>query len=184
MSRNIRKTSALTLCALLAGGVALAPAAQAVSDTKASASIRSQAPAAQPSARKLSKIVLVQAVPVLTTTKSASGGAGTLTIFGAKLTSAKGAPQGALTGSMLTVEVDTKAAAEVRERSLTFALPAGQILARGVSVYPTEATEMQLNKPVVIAVIGGTGKYIGANGEVITTRLADGSYKHVITLVR
>ncbi|MFZ4654869.1 MAG: hypothetical protein ACOYLM_10925 [Methylococcaceae bacterium] len=33
-------------------------------------------------------------------------------------------------------------------------------------------------------VCGGTGKYFGARGEVVSTRLPDGSYKHVFKLMR
>lgn len=51
------------------------------------------------------------------------------------------------------------------------------------SLYPAPDPEPRPNAPVVIAVIGGTGAYIGASGEVTTTRQADGSYRQVITLV-
>ena len=72
---------------------------------------------------------------------------------------------------------------ELRERSLTFQLTAGTIVARGLSFYPLGDRELRPGKPGVIAVIGGTGAYIGASGEVTTTRLADGTYRQVITLV-
>jgi alpha-D-ribose 1-methylphosphonate 5-triphosphate synthase subunit PhnG len=35
----------------------------------------------------------------------------------------------------------------------------------------------------VRAVIGGTGDYIGATGQITTTRNDDGSYDHVVELI-
>jgi hypothetical protein len=37
---------------------------------------------------------------------------------------------------------------------------------------------------VRIAVVGGTGKYIGARGQMVTTRRDDGTYRHVLTLLK
>jgi hypothetical protein len=38
--------------------------------------------------------------------------------------------------------------------------------------------EIDPNASITIAVIGGTGEYIGARGEVISSRNSDGTYTH------
>ena len=102
----------------------------------------------------------------------------------AELMNLKGVKQGYLAGSIFTVDLQNdNPSDQLRERSLNFQLPKGTILARGISSYPPNDRELRPNAPVVIAVIGGTGAYIGASGEVTTTRLTDGSYQQVITLV-
>jgi hypothetical protein len=65
-----------------------------------------------------------------------------------------------------------------------FAFNGGQIVALGTSIYAAQGTTnfRNDNAPVTIAVVGGTGKYRSAKGEVVTTKRADGSYRHVIIL--
>jgi len=43
--------------------------------------------------------------------------------------------------------------------------------------------QMSEGKPQRRAVIGGTGQFIGARGQVTTTRIATGQYEHVFELV-
>jgi hypothetical protein len=52
------------------------------------------------------------------------------------------------------------------------------IVVSGASVYPEQSVEMAINNPQVRAVIGGTGDFIGARGQVTTVRNEDGSYEH------
>ncbi|MBU6245861.1 MAG: hypothetical protein KGP12_11665 [Actinomycetales bacterium] len=129
-------------------------------------------------------ITLLQAPLVLKTINEPDEPAGTLVVYGAELTNLRGVRQGFLAGTILTVDLQAGSQDdELRERSLNFQLPKGTILARGISFYPATDRELRPNAPVVIAVIGGTGAYIGASGEVTTTRQADGSYWQVNTLV-
>ena len=55
-----------------------------------------------------------------------------------------------------------------------------EIIAQGATVYHTGEKEMKLGIEQKRAIVGGTGKYKGISGEVITTRNADGSYLHVL----
>lgn len=57
------------------------------------------------------------------------------------------------------------------------------LIIEGRSVYATKQTEMSAGVPQLRAVIGGTGEYVGARGQVSTTRNKDGSYEHVIELL-
>ena len=72
------------------------------------------------------------------------------------------------------------------ERMLTavFDLPSGQISVLGVSYY-TEGDELlPEGEPVTRSIVGGTGDYVGIDGEVTTVRNADGSYTHTLTIIR
>ena len=51
----------------------------------------------------------------------------------------------------------------------------------GVHAYPTNRAET--DTPIHRAVIGGTGKFIGAKDEITTSRLDSGWYRNEITLV-
>ena len=43
---------------------------------------------------------------------------------------------------------------------------------------------MALNYPLIQAITGGTGKYMGVRGQVTTTRIADESYEHKFELLQ
>lgn len=71
---------------------------------------------------------------------------------------------------------------ERRDRSLTFVLGKnGQITGKGVTVYPLDDQFLKNNKPVTIAITGGTEKYFAANGQVTSVKLNDdGNYMHTL----
>ena len=75
---------------------------------------------------------------------------------------------------------------EKRATLLFFTFGGGQdqIIALGAGDYPPTAAEFNAGQPVVRALLGGTGKYIGARGQLTSTRNTDGSYTQVFTLVR
>jgi hypothetical protein len=80
----------------------------------------------------------------------------------------------------------TNPEAEKRATLLFFTFAGGQdqIIALGAVDYPPAAAEFSPGKPVIRAVLGGTGRYMGARGELTSTRNTDGSYTQVFTLVR
>jgi hypothetical protein len=57
-------------------------------------------------------------------------------------------------------------------------------VAVGATDYPPTAGEFDAGRPVVRAILGGTGKYMGARGQLASTRNADGSYTQVFTLLK
>ncbi len=71
------------------------------------------------------------------------------------------------------------------ERVLTaiYDLPGGQISALGISYYYEGDTLLPEGEPMTRAIVGGTGEYVGVDGEVTTTRNPDDSYTHVLRLV-
>lgn len=58
------------------------------------------------------------------------------------------------------------------------------IVVSGSSVYPPAEAEMSADAPQFRAVLGGTGAYVAATGEVETVRNADGTYSHRFTLFK
>jgi hypothetical protein len=55
------------------------------------------------------------------------------------------------------------------------------IVISSIHAYPVNSLET--DKPIHRAIIGGTGKYIGAKGEIISNKQEDGWYHHKIILV-
>ena len=109
--------------------------------------------------------------------------------FSAALHSERGGPvTGELIGSKTLVKLPTDANPNQERRAtlmfFTFAGGKDQIIAFGASDYSPSTPEFEAGKSAVRAVLGGTGKYMGARGQVISTRNADGSYAQVFTLFK
>jgi len=107
------------------------------------------------------------------------------TVFKGALTKTSGKPAGFLTGTITDyhpalIENEN----EFRRRYLVFNLKDGEIIATGNSLYPVAESQIDKNSTVVIAVVGGTKKYVGANGQVRSTRNSDGTYTHRFKLIK
>ncbi|MDP4803769.1 MAG: hypothetical protein NWR45_02320 [Candidatus Nanopelagicales bacterium] len=139
-------------------------------------------------APSVTTIVLTQSVPVIVHDEGsdAKSARGDLTFFESKLTKA-GKSFGTLSGVLEAHDVVADGAnLETRLRTLVFELPKGQIVAAGASTYETgpDFVPLKAGNRVVIAITGGTGAYLGASGELVTTRNADGTYRQVLRLIR
>jgi hypothetical protein len=91
-----------------------------------------------------------------------------------------------LIGYLLTVDLPGARSDETLEErigNLVFAFGDDKLVVAGGSAYPAGSVEMAANEPQLRAVVGGTGAYLGARGEVVTTRNEDGTYRHEFTLV-
>lgn len=96
-------------------------------------------------------------------------------------------PYGSVMGTITTVgSVGEGAQLDREERVLTavYDLPGGQISALGISYYYEGETLLPEGEPMTRAIVGGTGEYVGVDGEVTTTRNADDSYTHVLRIVK
>lgn len=95
---------------------------------------------------------------------------------------------GEVFGSKTLKKVATGANPSFEQRAtlliFTFGNRDDQIVAMGVHDYPPDAAEFDAGQPHVRAILGGTGKYIGARGQLASTRNADGSYTQVFTLLK
>lgn len=111
---------------------------------------------------------------------------GDTTIFESEIRK-DGEPFGNIIGTITSVsplEAGIRPGLEERLLSAVFDLPDGQISVLGVSYYDPEELLLKDGEPFIRAIVGGTGAYIGASGEVATTRNADNSVTHVLRLVK
>ena len=132
-------------------------------------------------------IMLTQAVPVVLHDEgNAQSASGDSTFFKSNLK--KGSQAfGTLSGRITTHDIaDGEADYEIRVRELVFDLPGGQVIAMGTSTYATgpDFIPLEVGDSTTIAIIGGTGEYFGAKGELVTTRKADGTYRQALRLAR
>jgi hypothetical protein len=109
--------------------------------------------------------------------------------FSAALHSERGGPvTGELVGSKTLVKMPTDANPNLERRAtlmfFTFAEGKDQLIAFGAADYSPSIPEFEAGKSAVRPVLGGTGKYIGARGQVASTRNEDGSYTQVFTLLK
>lgn len=133
-------------------------------------------------------ITLVQQPPLFSEIPQATDElAGTGFVFLGTLTR-NGKPFGFLEGTKMTIEHSSWPGAaddQVQQlRTLILRLPGGQIVAEGSSTFDTTTKLLPPGKQAAIPVIGGTGKYFGARGELRTTLNADGTYKQVVILAK
>ena len=133
-------------------------------------------------------LVLTQEAPSL---RPVDGGVPGTTVgdslfYEAKIAGERG-EHGLLTGYLVTADVADPETGDLdadRIGQLSYDLGDGNsLLAAGESVYRADNVEMTANLPQVRVVVGGTGSYIGARGQVTTTKNADGSYRHEFVLI-
>ncbi|MGE5209086.1 MAG: hypothetical protein ACM3KL_07125 [Alphaproteobacteria bacterium] len=95
---------------------------------------------------------------------------------------------GELFGSKTLIKLASDAKTNLENRAtllfFTFDDRQDQIVVYGIADYPSAAGEFSAGQPVVRPILGGTGKYMGARGQLTSTRNADGSYKQVFTLLK
>jgi hypothetical protein len=134
----------------------------------------------------VTRMTLIQEKPTLFTYENLPGEVpGRKTYYAARMTKPSGEDFGLLTGNVSTIQpLQGNNPEEARLRLLVYTLPGGQIIAQGNSLYPRGAVEINPNTSIVTAITGGTGKYIGARGQVVHTRNADGTYIHKFTLLK
>jgi hypothetical protein len=128
----------------------------------------------------------LQAIPL----KTGEASLGDLLLFDAPFAAEDGSMGGILVGSLLVADmaesgVDGAEMVQSRLTNLVFnVVGKGTIVVGGSAVYPSDsAAEMVASQPQVRAIVGGTGEFIGASGEISTTRSDDGSYVHDLTLL-
>ena len=183
MSRTWIATPIVAMAALLTVGAIAAPTAFAAPGSSSSTTESSLA--TFPIPKIIWKLTLIQGKPLIKNITNPSAPDVSLELFGAKLSDQSGKAVGFVEGSITTVDVLAGSTEDVlRKRSLTFMLPAGEIQAEGSSYYPMNAKEIAANHVTRIAIVGGTGKYVGASGQVATVHRGDGTYTQILELVR
>ena len=106
---------------------------------------------------------------------------GDMMAFGAKLQGENGR-QATLHGLLITVEPAESQEQRLGQLFIDFG-DGNSIVIAGKRQFPRGQKEISAGKEQLYAIIGGTGDFIGARGQLATMRNADGSYDHVITLL-
>jgi hypothetical protein len=188
LNLNLNLNLNLALALLLAGTL------QACSDNSDSvnqANVDDQASVTAPDESFASErsLVIEQAAPSLVAIDigRAGGTHGDVIAFDAPIKSANGL-SGKLSGIITTVDImESGDVFQDRVAELVFDFPeVGTLVVGGKSVYPFDGSgseEMTVNNPQTRAVLGGTGEFLGALGQVETTRNEDLTYRHSFDLV-
>ena len=94
---------------------------------------------------------------------------------------------GEVFGTKVVVKTATTQSPMVEQRIthlvFTFNDRQDQIIVAGVADYPVAGAEFGPDQPVIRAIIGGTGIFIGASGELSSTRHPADGYTQVFTLL-
>ena len=93
---------------------------------------------------------------------------------------------GVMSGLITTVSIPIENSNDFLDRIGHIVMAFGgvdSLIVSGKSMYPSGQSEMDPNAAQVRAVTGGTGRFIGARGQITTTRLDAGHYEHLIELV-
>tara|TARA_B110000977_G_C10947495_1_gene443359 strand:- start:374 stop:889 length:516 start_codon:yes stop_codon:yes gene_type:complete len=95
--------------------------------------------------------------------------------------------KGKLSGYLLTIFIPEENHENFQEKMLQMVFDFGEgntIVVGGKSIYPNiDKSEIVENQPQLRAIIGGTGSFIGARGQISTKRNDDGTYEHFVELV-
>ncbi len=86
-----------------------------------------------------------------------------------------------LAGTLTTLDTAMPSGQELRSSNLTFVLGAekDQMVVGGISLYPQAGATLADGQTTIRPVIGGSGKYSGARGQVVSTNLGANGWTHV-----
>lgn len=142
----------------------------------------------QQSSSKWTTIKFVQEKPVLVHLNlgDTANSHGDGMAFEAAIKDTAGNKAGEVLGWLVTVDIvdgDSINPVHITERIGTMVFNLGEeneIIAQGGTSYQKGEQQMKSGLQQKRAIVGGTGKYKGVNGEVTTTRNDDGTYTHVL----
>lgn len=135
---------------------------------------------ASPSAERVT--VYHQAVEPIAITGS---GIGTVRTFFAPIAiDGTAADDQYFTGTLTTLVTGLRRDQEVRASNLVFVMgdEANQLVIGGVSLYPAAGATIAAGTKTTRPIIGGSGTYAGARGQVITTNLGADGWTHVFLI--
>ncbi len=89
-----------------------------------------------------------------------------------------------LSGTLTTLSDSVNGDEELRSANLVFVFgdEANQLVVGGISLYPPAGSTIAVGAETVRPVVGGSGIYAGATGEVISTNLGDDGWSHVFRI--
>lgn len=130
------------------------------------------------------KVVITHAA--VTPTLVTGSGLGTVRTFSAPITVNGKLNTGSyFAGTLTTIMLDTPTNQDVRSSNLNFVVnsSANQLVVGGVAVYPADGSTLAVGSKATRPILGGSGKFAGATGWVVTTNLGANGWKHVFHLI-
>ncbi|MBT7335735.1 MAG: hypothetical protein HN856_15245 [Gammaproteobacteria bacterium] len=132
-------------------------------------------------------IEIIQDAPELVQIDLGNGGHshGDISAFEAAFRTKEG-NKGVIEGFITTVDAASLEGGEVHHRLVDIVIDFGAtdtLVVGGRSRYRAQAFELTAEDPQTRAVVGGTGRFMGARGQITTIRMATGKYSHLIELV-
>jgi opacity protein-like surface antigen len=130
---------------------------------------------------------IVQDLPAITHVDVGAEGSshGDIMAFEAPFTADDGTT-GIISGMVITVDIEIGDGGHFLDRIVQIVVDFGAsdtLVIGGSTEYPSGEAEMAQDAPQLRAVVGGTGRFIGARGQVLTTRRDAGHYEHSFTLL-
>lgn len=139
------------------------------------------APAAQASPGKWS-IVLDQDAPTLLNAITVDGRV-IVVAWEAVVRDESGRKVGKVYGSQEDMDATPGGRNETRLRTLVFKFADGQIVAEGIAKYSLTGKLLKVGARSTIAIIGGTGAYAGARGELVSVHRGNGEHRQKFRLM-
>jgi len=116
------------------------------------------------------------------------GETGHVLYFEGELYFKDGKRAGILYGSTVAIDIkDSDKNPEIRHRDLIFVIDDSQILSSGISGYertPKWKAEGREWLPLDLAIVGGTGQYMGIFGSVKTIKLKNNIFQHTLEMYK
>jgi hypothetical protein len=120
---------------------------------------------------------------VITPTATSGSGIGTVRTFNIPITvDGVSEPNHFLVGTLTTWAEAVNDDDELRSANLVFVFgdEQNQIVLGGISLYPPAGATLSVNTQTIRPIIGGSGIYQGASGQVISKNLGDAGWSHVL----
>ena len=89
-----------------------------------------------------------------------------------------------LVGTLTTLAEGVSDGQELRSSNLTFVVgdEANQLVVGGVSLYPPAGATLALGQRTIRPILGGSGTYDDARGQIISTNLGPDGWTHVLRI--
>jgi hypothetical protein len=124
---------------------------------------------------------------VVTPTATIGTGSGTVRTFYVPIeVNGVSADDQYLAGTLTTLAEGIDGDRELRSSNLVFVFgeEANQLVVGGISLYPPAGATLAIGEETVRPVVGGSGSYSGARGEVVSTNLGDQGWSHVFRITK
>ena len=131
------------------------------------------------------QVVRVYHEAVVPTATSGSGIGTVRTFFIPIAVDGQAADDQYLSGTLTTLAENVSEGQEIRASNLTFVFgdEADQLVVGGISLYPAAGATLAPGTKTVRPVIGGSGKYDGARGQVVSRNYGANGWTHIFRIV-